>query len=54
VGVHVGGGICWHFCRSDVGSPAVKCGCYFSGGTCIHSDVQGFGACVGCSRFAKV
>jgi hypothetical protein len=47
------GRICRHFCRSDVYSPVVKRGCYFGGSVCVHSDVVGFGACVGCSRFVK-
>ena len=48
-----GVGVCRHFCRSDVGSPTVKNGCYFTGGTCVHSDVAGFGACVGCFCFVR-
>jgi hypothetical protein len=49
----VGSGVCRHFCRSDVLRPPVKDGCYFSGSVCVHSDVVGFGACVGCSRFVR-
>ena len=45
--------VCAHFVRSDVYSPEVKHGCYFGGVTCVHPDVDGFGACVGCSRFAR-
>lgn len=45
--------VCGHFVRSDVYFPAVKCGCYFGGVRCVHSDVEGFGACVGCCRFVK-
>jgi hypothetical protein len=52
-GVHVGDGICWHFYRNDVYNPAVKSGCFFGGVSCVHSDVVGFGACVGCSRFVR-
>jgi len=53
-GVRVKDGICRHFCRSDVYTPAVKHGCYFGGVACVHLDVEGFGACVGCSRFVIV
>lgn len=45
--------ICPHFVRSDVLRPDVKHGCYFGGDTCFHSDVEGFGACVGCCRFVR-
>lgn len=54
-GVRVDGvGVCRHFVRSDVYRPVVKHGCYFGGVGCVHSDVVGFGACVGCSRFVRV
>jgi hypothetical protein len=43
---------CRHFVRSDVYSPVVKHGCYFGVVTCVHLDVEGFGACAGCSRFS--
>ena len=49
----VGVGVCRHFCRSDILSPEVKSGCYFTGGVCVHSNVVGFGACVGCCRFVR-
>jgi hypothetical protein len=55
----VGSGICRHFCRSDIISElglvpsVVKRGCFFGGVECVHSDVVGFGACVGCSRFVR-
>jgi hypothetical protein len=43
--------VCRHFVRSDVYIPVVKYACYFGGVKCVHSDVLGFGACTGCSRF---
>lgn len=45
--------VCRHFVRSDIYSRVreVKCGCYFGGVSCVHSDVEGFGACAGCCRW---
>jgi hypothetical protein len=52
---HSGVVVCRHFVRSDVYSAfddvKVKHDCFFGGVSCAHSDVRGFGACVGCSRF---
>jgi hypothetical protein len=46
--------ICKHFVRTDaLYIIPLKHGCYFGGGNCVHPDGQGFGACVGCSRFVK-
>lgn len=53
-GVDDGVVICRHFVRTDVYFPMVKRGCFFGGVSCVHSDVEGFGACVGCSRFVRV
>ena len=59
-GVGKVGEICRHFVRSDIYSALdihpsmVKRGCFFGGVECVHSDVKGFGACVGCSRFVRV
>jgi hypothetical protein len=57
----VGSGICRHFCRSDIISvfalvpSVVKRGCFFGGMECVHSDIVGFGACVGlCVRSSCV
>jgi hypothetical protein len=46
--------VCTHFVRSGLGCVVVKRVCLFGGVTCVHCDVKGFGACVGCSRFARV
>lgn len=48
-----GVGVCRHFCRSDLSELRVKGECFFSEGMCVHSDVLGFGACVGCCRFVR-
>jgi hypothetical protein len=59
VRVRGGVGVCRHFCRSDIISTlalvpsVVKRGCFFGGAECVHSEVVGFGACVGCSRFVR-
>jgi hypothetical protein len=51
--------ICSHFVRSDIYSAldihpsVIKRGCFFGGVRCVHADVVGFGACVGCSRFVR-
>jgi hypothetical protein len=48
--------VCSHFVRTEVWySPeVVKRGCLFGGSACVHSDVNGFMSCVGCSRFVSV
>ena len=47
--------ICRHFDWSDVYSAfdevKVKQECFFGGARCVHPDVRGFCACVGCFRF---
>lgn len=44
---------CGRVVRSDVYRAPVKHGCYFGGVKCVHPEVEGFGACVGCSRFVR-